>query len=131
MVVQQVGAAVTGWEVDPDKPIAPWTPSSPAELAIFSRQALVQAMHADLGVDRSLVWGGEYVSLLLETDGKKAGFAETPIGQKVRATGSHWRKRLAGNPEFRFRLCLAPAPFAEGPFMDAIVVLSPAIIEKS
>jgi len=119
VVVQQIGSPCVGWEVDPDKPMTAWSEDTPVELAIFSAQALVQAMAANLSVDRSLTWQGKYVRLL--------GLTETSIGRKLAALAAHWTTVLPGHPEVRFMLCLAAEPFAEGPFWGAIVVLAPDI----
>ena len=116
--VLQYGRAANGWEVNPALPLEAWTPDSPMELAIFSAQALMQAMRANLTVDRSLQYQGRYVSL--------QGLSQTPLGARLQRLGAQWQPKLPGRPEVRFRLCLAAEPFFDGPFVNAIVVLSPA-----
>jgi hypothetical protein len=129
-VVQQVGSPCTGWETDPAKPLTAWTAHTTVDLVIFSTECLGQAMAANLSVDRSLTWQGKYVRLLSHTDSTGRGLSETPIGRKLSALAAHWTSLLPGHPEVQFTLCLASAPFAEGPFEGAIVVLAPATLAK-
>jgi hypothetical protein len=122
--VHQIGAATTGWETDPNKPLAPWTTLMAAEFVVFSRQSLIQAMHLDVRADRTLVWQGQYVLLLSEAEGQLA-FYDTSVGRKLAALASRWSERLHEQAAqgFSFRLCFSDRLLAEGPFMYTIDVM--------
>lgn len=91
--VRQIGAATTGWETDPNKPLAPWTTRMPAEFVVFSLQSLAQAMDLDVPVDETVVWQGRYVLLLSEAAGRLA-FYDTSVGRKLAVLASRWSERL-------------------------------------
>jgi hypothetical protein len=122
--VKQIGAATTGWEVDPNKPLTPWSRQMPAEFVVFSGQSLVQVMELDTPVDKTVVWQGRYV-FLLNVAHEQNGFYDTSVGRKLAVLASRWSDRLREQTAqgFSFRLCLSDQQF-EGPYTDGIVVMS-------
>ncbi len=112
--VQQIGSAVTGWEMDPDKPLKPWLPKDGAKYVVFSYHALVQVMQAHLTPDQNKTMGGEYLFFL------DWGFYRyTPVGKRLQVLATQWKPRLGGRPVFRLAL-------QENLLEDGVVILRQA-----
>src|SRR5690606_35873875 len=61
--VVQLGSGTTGWSTAPGKTGKPWSPKSDVDFAIFSNQALAQAMAVDAPVNPKNKQNGRYTTL--------------------------------------------------------------------
>jgi hypothetical protein len=117
-VVQQVGSATQGWRGNPNKALGPWRPSSDADFALFSPQALVQAREVGAPVNEKIILEGRYTVL---RNGE--GFERTSLGSALQRFSARWNEIIYGNADadgFDFKLNLTTEPFG-----NAITVTEP------
>lgn len=114
-VVQQVGSATKGFKGNPKKPFAPWSRESDADFAVFSAQALVQAMDVDAPANKKVTMDGRYTVLKNDVDHGR-GFNDTSLGEKLSNLAARWRPRLWPNQPraegMDFKLNLTTTPFS-------------------
>lgn len=114
VVIVQLGSGTTGWSNAPKKTGKPWSSKSDVDFAIFSDQALRQAMEAGVPVNPKNQTAGQYTTLKNTREGDVAGFHDTPFGKKLRALQRRWNQKIYGNPNvdgFDFKLNLSNKPF--------------------
>jgi hypothetical protein len=127
--VQQVGSATLGWKGNPNKELGPWKPTSDADCAVFSVQALEQARAINAPVnkgkpgqpDTAPQLGGNYT--VFKSGADVGGFYATPVGKELEALAKRWNTRLYGSATadgFDFKLNLDTKPFS-----SAITLTSP------
>jgi hypothetical protein len=112
-VVQQLGSGTKGFKSNPKKKFGTWSPKSDADFAIFSRQALAQAMDVDAQPNRSVSMGGRYTVVKNEAKGGK-GLIDTSIGERLEVLSRRWTQRLWPNAQEKmidFKLNLDVKPF--------------------
>jgi hypothetical protein len=113
--IQQLGSATTGWRGNPNKPIAPWKPTSDVDFAIFSEQALAQAHAHGVPVNKKITQGGRFTVLKNEVPGDGKGFYDTPLGQDLAKLARTWNMRVYGDENaegFDFKMNLSTKPFS-------------------
>lgn len=111
--VVQLGSGTTGWSTAPGKTGKPWSPKSDVDFAIFSNQALAQAMAVDAPVNPKNKQNGRYTTLKNSPADRK-GFYDTPLGKKLEALAQRWNEIVYGDPNaegFDFKLNLGETPF--------------------
>jgi hypothetical protein len=111
--VVQLGSGTTGWSTAPGKTGKAWTPKSDVDFAIFSNQALEQAMKAGVPINPKNQQAGKYTTLKNSADGR--GFYQaTSLGRKLDTLAKRWNERLYGDPDaegFDLKLNLSDVPF--------------------
>jgi hypothetical protein len=134
-VVVQLGSSTTGWSTSPamtkvngvDKPKLgkAWSPKSDADFAIFSDQAMMQAMHEGAIINLKITAAGKFTIIKNHgRDGAK-GFADTKLGKKLDDLAKAWNERIYGTQDvdgFDFKLNLQ----SDKPFRSAVPVLQVA-----
>ncbi len=133
-VVVQLGSGTTGWSTAPgkyeapdgtmkDKVGKPWKPTSDTDFAIFSDQALVQAMEKGAIINPKNKQAGLFTTV--KNRGEKPGemgFADTPLGADLDKLAKEWDLKIYGKPVkdgFDFKLNLD----SSAPFKSAVPVL--------
>jgi hypothetical protein len=114
-IVQQVGSATKGWRGNPNKPLGEWQASSDSDFAIFSKQALAAAMHADVPVNPKISMNGRH-TVLKNGEPGEGGFADTPLGTALTKLSQDWNEKIYGKRDidgFDFKLNLTTEPFEQ------------------
>lgn len=116
--VVQLGSGTTGWSSAPGKTGKPWSTKSDVDFAIFSEQALAQAMQVDAPVNPKNQQDGLYTTLknkpIDETGIDKKGFYDTSLGKKLKALSRRWNEKIFGDQDaegFDFKLNLGTKAF--------------------
>ena len=120
-VVVQLGSGTAGWSSAPKKTGKKWTPKSDVDFAIFSDQALEQAMRQGSRVNPKNQQAGQYTTLKNGAD-DGTGFADTSLGKRLHKLEQTWNERIYGDRDvdgFDFKMNLA----SDKPFRTAVPVL--------
>jgi hypothetical protein len=111
--VVQLGSGTTGWSSAPGKTGKPWSTKSDVDFAIFSEQALAQAMQVDAPVNPKNQQDGLYTTLKNKPIDKK-GFYDTSLGKKLKVLSDKWNEKIFGDKDaegFDFKLNLGTKAF--------------------
>ncbi len=133
-VVVQLGSGTTGWSTAPGnikgtntpKVGKKWSPGSDTDFAIFSDQALVQAMEQGAIINPKNQQAGKFTTIKNEgINPGERGFGDTKLGQDLIAFGKEMDLEIYGKPVkdgFDFKLNLDSSK----PFRSAVPVLQAA-----
>ncbi|MBA3462162.1 MAG: hypothetical protein H0T46_19535, partial [Deltaproteobacteria bacterium] len=103
VVVVQVGSGTTGWSNAPGKTGKPFSNKSDVDFAIFSDQALEQAMKQNVPINDKNKVSGKYTTLANNPDAKKGrltGLHETSLGAKLKKLSRRWNQIVFNDPTF-------------------------------
>ncbi len=131
-VVVQLGSGTTGWSsapgtykvngVDQPKVGKEWKPTSDTDFAIFSDQALAQAMQEGASINPKNKQAGKYTTIKNSGKDGTKGFSDTKLGKKLEGLSKEWNERIYGKRDvdgFDFKLNLQ----SDAPFKSAVPVL--------
>jgi hypothetical protein len=102
----------------------PWSPASDTDFAIFSDQALGQAMAIGAPINPKNQQAGKYTTIKNGDEGQ-GGFADTSLGKRLLDLSKRWNQKIYGRTDvdgFDFKLNLDSSK----PFRSAVPVLEPA-----
>jgi len=93
VVIQQVGSACRGWSSNIDKPCEPWRPSSDADFAVFSQDAILQMK----GISQNKHIDGESdIYNIYKSSGPLGFYQRTALGKELQKVADKWNKILYG-----------------------------------
>jgi hypothetical protein len=113
-VVVQLGSGTTGFSTAPGKAGKAWTPKSDVDFAIFSDQALEQAMKVGAPINPKNTQAGKYTTIWNNPKDGSPGFGATSLGKKLQAFSKKWNKTVYGTEDvdgFDFKMNLSDKVF--------------------
>ena len=111
--VVQLGSGTTGWSSAPGKTGKPWSSKSDVDFAIFSEQALGQAMAVDAPVNPKNQQNGRYTTLKNGREGSRAS-TRRPSAGNFKPSPNDGTRRVYGDKDaegFDFKLNLGTKAF--------------------
>lgn len=113
-VVVQLGSGTTGWSTAPGKAGKAWTPKSDVDFAIFSDQALEQAMKVGAPINPKNTQAGKYTTIWNNPKDGSPGFGATSLGKRLQTLSKKWNKTVYGTEDvdgFDFKMNLSDKVF--------------------